>query len=178
MTEVSSPVTPPSPGWARALPLDEKVFLWVVLASVVVMSGVTVGWLWLGKQNPPTDSYRTTPAQFAARTQAFAARYQHKDGRVYVPVGHDAYLLAFRFGFFPTLVVEAGHPVRIWLSSADVLHGFSIVGHGMNINLQIAPNHAYGATFTPTKPGKYLIVCNEYCGLSHHLMQVPFYVVR
>jgi cytochrome c oxidase subunit 2 len=173
-----SSVTSPAPGWARRLPIDEKLFLWVVLASAVVMSAVTVGWLYLGDQNPPTASYRTTPEAFATKTQAFAARYQRSDGRVHVPIGTDAYLMAFRYGFYPTLVVKAGHPVQIWMSAIDALHGFSIVGHGLNINLQLAPNHAYGAVFTPTTPGKYLIVCNEYCGLNHHAMQAPFYVEK
>jgi cytochrome c oxidase subunit 2 len=178
MAAVESPVTAPPPGWARRLPADEKIFLWIVIASVVVMSAFTIGWLYLGHQNPPTAFYRTTPGAFAARTQAFAAKYTQKDGKVHVPVGKDAYLMAYRFAFFPTLVVKAGHPVRIWLSSLDALHGFSIVGHGVNLNLQIAPNHAYGADFTPTKPGKYLIVCNEYCGLGHQMMQTTLYVVR
>ena len=178
MAAVESPVTPPAPGWARRLPPDERIFLWVVVASVVVMSAFTIGWLYLGRQNPPTASYRIAPAGFAAKTQAFAARYQHADGRVWVPPGKDAYLMAYRFAFFPTLVVKAGRPVRIWMSSLDTLHGFSLVGHGLNLNLEIAPDHAYGAVFTPTRPGRYLIVCNEFCGLGHQLMQTSLYVVR
>jgi cytochrome c oxidase subunit 2 len=178
MAAVESPVVPPAPGWARKLPADEKIFIWVVLASVAVMSAFTIGWLYLGHQNPPTASFRTTPDAFAAKTQAFAAKYQGSDGRVHVPVGKDAYLMAYRFAFFPTLVVKAGHPVRIWLSSLDALHGFSVVGHGIDINLEIAPDHAYGAVLTPTKPGKYLIVCNEFCGLGHQLMQTTLYVER
>lgn len=178
MAAVESPVSSPAPGWARRFPADEKIFLWVVLASVVVMSAFTIGWLYLGGQNPPTASYRTSPEAFATQTQAFAKKYQGKDGRVYVPAGKDAYMMAFQFGFYPTLVVKAGAPVRIWMSSVDVLHGFSLVGHGLNLNLEIAPNHAYGATFTPTEPGKYLIVCNEFCGLGHELMQTSLYVVR
>ena len=178
MASVESPVTAPAPGWARRLPVDEKIFLWAVVASVVVMSLFTVAWLYLGHENPPTDSYRTTPEAFAAKVQAFSDKYKEKDGRVHVPVGTDAYLMAMRFAFFPVLVVKANHPVKIWMSSMDALHGFSLTGHGVNLNLTIAPNHAYGAVFTPSKPGKYLIVCNEYCGLSHHLMQAPLYVER
>jgi cytochrome c oxidase subunit 2 len=64
------------------------------------------------------------------------------------------------------------------MSSLDALHGFSLVGHGLNVNLEVAPNHAYGAVFTPTKPGKYLIVCNEYCGLGHERMHGYLYVER
>jgi len=178
MAAVESPVAAPAPGWARRFPDDERIFLWVVIASAVVMSAFTIGWLWLGHQNTPTAFFRTSPEAFAAKTQAFAAKYQRADGRVHVPVGKDAYLMAYRFAFFPTLSVKAGHPVRIWMSSLDALHGFSLVGHGQRINLTIAPNHAYGAVFTPTKPGKYLIVCNEYCGLQHERMQGVLYVER
>ncbi len=166
-----SSVIPPEPGWARRLPLDEKLFLWVVVASVAFMSAFAVGWLVLGKQNVPTDSYRIKPAAFGEKLQEFMAKNTRPDGRVHVPPGEDAYLLAARYTFYPELVVKAGQEVRIWISSVDALHGFSLVGGGQNLNLEIAPGHAYGATFTPEKPGEYLIVCNEYCGLGHHGMK-------
>jgi cytochrome c oxidase subunit 2 len=88
-----------------------------------------------------------------------------------VPPGEDAYVVASRYAFYPELVLRAGEPYRIWVSSTDALHGFSIVGGGQNINLEVAPQHVFGGTFTPEKPGEYLIVCNEYCGLGHHLMK-------
>jgi len=178
MATVESSISPQAPGWARRFPADERIFLWLVLTSVVVMTAFTIGWLFFADHNTPTAFYRTTPTAFGAKTQAFAAKYQGADGRVHVPVGTDAYLMAYRFAFFPVLSVKAGHPVRIWMSSLDALHGFSLVGGGQNINLEIAPNHAYGAVFTPTKPGRYLIVCNEYCGLQHERMQGELYVER
>ena len=49
-----------------------------------------------------------------------------------------------------------------------MLHGFSIVGQ--NLNLQIAPKHGFGARITPDEPGRYRIICNEYCGLGHQNM--------
>jgi len=171
VARVESPVTPPAPGWARRLPLDEKLFLWVVVASAVFMSVFVVGWLFLGSQNVPTDSYRATPAAFSQKLQAFIAEHGRADGRVVVPPGEDAYLLAARYAFYPELVLEAGEEYRIWISAADALHGFSLVGGNQNINLQVAPGHVYGGTFTPDKPGEYLIVCNEYCGLNHHQMK-------
>jgi cytochrome c oxidase subunit 2 len=178
MASVESPVSPPAPGWARRLPRDERIFIWLVVASAVFMSAFTIGWLYLGGQNPPTDSYRTSPAAFSKQVAAFAGKYTGADGRVHVPVGVESYMLAARYTWYPELVLKAGHPYRIWLSSADALHGFSIVGHGQNLNLEVAPNHAYGATFTPAKPGTYLIVCNEYCGLGHHGMKGHIVVER
>jgi cytochrome c oxidase subunit 2 len=177
MASVHSPVAPPAPGWAEPIPRDEKLFTWIVLASVAFMSAFTIGWLYLGKQNPPTRSYRTTPAAFGAQVSAFAAKYG-KAGKVVVPPGKDAYLMAMRYTWFPELVLKAGHSYRIWMSSMDALHGFSLVGHGENINLEVAPNHAYGALFTPDKPGTYLIVCNEYCGLGHQAMKGHIVVER
>lgn len=171
MANVDSSVTPPAPGWARRLPVDEKVFLWIVLASVVFMSVFTTAWLFLGKQNVPTESYRISPAGFSEKLQAFMAENTRADGLVHVPAGEDAYMLAARYTFYPELVVKAGQKVTIWISAVDALHGFSLVGGGQNINLEIAPEHAYGATFTPEKPGEYLIVCNEYCGLGHEGMK-------
>ncbi|MEX2646661.1 MAG: hypothetical protein WD249_10395 [Gaiellaceae bacterium] len=171
MAAVESSVTSPAPGWARRLPIDEKVFLWLVAASVAFMSTFVIAWLFLGSQNVPTDSYRITPEAFSQQVQTFIGKYGGEDGRAHVPPGEDAYMMAGRYIFYPELVLKAGQEYRIWISSMDALHGFSLVGGGQNINLEIAPQHAYGATFTPDKPGEYLIVCNEYCGLGHHGMK-------
>lgn len=166
--EVTSSVTPPQPGWARRLPRDERLFLWLVMGSVAVMTAFAIGWLFVGSQNVPTQAHATTPAAFSAQVAQFAEEYGGPDGRVYVPPGTDAYLLASRYAWYPSLVLESGREYRIWLSSADALHGFSLVGQ--NLNLEVAPRHAMGATFTVGEPGRYLIVCNEFCGLGHARM--------
>lgn len=171
MANVESPVTPPAPGWARRLPPDEKVFLWVVGVSVAFMSAFVLAWLFVGAQNVPTATYRETPEVFVRKVQAFMDEHRRADGKIAVPPGEDAYMVAARYAFYPELVLTAGREYRIWISSTDALHGFSIVGGGQNINLQIAPQHVYGGTFTPEKPGEYLVVCNEYCGLGHHAMK-------
>lgn len=73
------------------------------------------------------------------------------------------------FRFEPsTIRVLVGKPVTFRLTSPDVVHGFQVVG--TNANVMVIPG--YVSTFTVTFPrtGEYLLVCNEYCGLSHHLM--------
>jgi len=166
--EVTSSVTPQPTGWAKPFPRDERVFLWLIVGSVVVMTSFVIIWLYVGRQNVPADTHATTPAAFSAKVSAFAKRYGGTDGRVYVPPGTDAYMLASRYSWYPELVLQSGKQYRIWLSSADALHGFSLVGQ--NLNLEVAPNHAMGARLTVGKPGRYLIVCNEYCGLGHAQM--------
>ncbi len=70
--------------------------------------------------------------------------------------------------------VPAGRPVTFRMTSADVTHGFLIVG--TNANTMLVPGYVSQFTTTFRQPGEYLIVCNEYCGLSHHLMSARLIV--
>lgn len=177
MAANESPVAAPGPGWGRRLPRDERVFLWLVGASVVLMIAVVFGWLAWGKQNVPSTYRYMTASQFSTEVTKFVDRNRAADGRVYVPAGEDAYLAASRYAFYPELVLQANTRYRFWISATDVLHGFSLVGGGQNINLQLAPNHVTGMNLTVGDPGRYLVVCNEYCGLQHHTMKTFLTVV-
>ncbi len=72
------------------------------------------------------------------------------------------------FSFNPNPIeIPAGKPVTFRLTSADVVHGFEVVG--TNANAMAIPG--YVSQFTVTfKPGEYIIGCNEYCGVAHHTM--------
>lgn len=175
MATSESPIASPPPGWAKRFPRDEKVFVVLILASVAAMTAFSIGWLIWGSQNVPTKAEIVDQKQFAATVNEFAKRYAAEDGKVWVPPGTDAYMLAYRYGWTPELVLQEDERYTIWISSADVLHGFSIVSQ--NLNLQIAPKHGFGATITPDAPGRYRIVCNEYCGLGHQTMTTFLTVV-
>ena len=54
------------------------------------------------------------------------------------------------------------------MSSVDFQHGFSL--QPMNMNFQVIPGYDHVLTLTPTAPGIYPIVCNEFCGVGHHTM--------
>jgi cytochrome c oxidase subunit 2 len=170
-----SPVAGPAPGWGRRFPRDEKIFFLLILASVVVLTAFSIGWLVWGTHNVPTKADVVDQREFATQVNEFADRYRADDGKVWVPPGTDAYMLAFRYGWTPELVLQEDTAYTIWISSADVLHGFSIVGQ--NLNLQIAPKHGFGATITPDEPGRHRIICNEYCGLGHQDMAAFLNVV-
>lgn len=169
---VESPVAPPLPGWAQRLPRDERIFLWLILLAGIGMTVFAIGWVYVfGNQNVPDEGYRTTPAAFRQQVTAFADKYRGADGRVHVPPGTDAFLMASRYTFFPELVLKAGQPYRIWMSAEEVMHGFSLVGGTVNYNLQLVPEHAFGLEIRPEEPGSYLVVCNEFCGLGHQTMK-------
>ena len=79
------------------------------------------------------------------------------------------------FSFQPAEIrVPAGRPVTFRMTSSDVVHGFQIVG--TNGNTMVVPGYVSQFTTVFRNPGEYLIVCNEYCGLSHHLMSAKLIV--
>jgi cytochrome c oxidase subunit 2 len=34
----------------------------------------------------------------------------------------------------------------------------------------VVPGYDYGLRMTPTEAGDFRIICNEFCGIGHHLM--------
>lgn len=170
MSVTESSVTSPPPGWARRFPRDEKVFFLVIVTTTVLMTAFALGWVIWSGHNVPRTNARVEPKAFAAQVQAFTTRYGDEQSRAWVPPGKAAYLLATRYSWYPELVLQSDKQYLIWISSGDVLHGFSIVGGHQNLNLEIAPNHGFGVRLTPGDPGRYRIVCNEYCGLGHQTM--------
>lgn len=68
----------------------------------------------------------------------------------------------------PEISLPPGSTADIYLSTPDVVHGAQIVG--TNFNLMAVPGAVNFARVTFDKEGHYLVVCNEYCGTSHHNM--------
>jgi len=89
--------------------------------------------------------------------------------------GATVVVVAMMYAFMPAeMRVPAGRPVTFRLTSADVTHGFQIVG--TNGNTMVVPGYISQFTTVFREPGEYLIVCNEYCGLGHHVMSAKLIV--
>lgn len=66
------------------------------------------------------------------------------------------------------LRVPTGRPVRLLITSRDVIHSFFVPAFRIK---QDAVPGAYTQTwFEVTKPGRYRVMCAEYCGLKHSQM--------
>jgi len=63
----------------------------------------------------------------------------------------------------------------IFLSSKDVLHGLFIAD--TNVNLMAIPGTIANATHTFSRPGRYQIICHEFCGSGHQNMHGVIEVV-
>jgi cytochrome c oxidase subunit 2 len=139
-------------------------------------------WHAVGEQNLSNEAYRTTPETFAAKTEAMAEKYKiGEEGDSGVPIvqpppGSDVYLLSRTFEWWPVLQLEKGKSYRLHLSSLDVQHGFSL--QPVNINIQVHPGYEMVLTLTPSDVGEFGIICNEFCGLGHHVMAGKIRVVE
>ena len=67
-----------------------------------------------------------------------------------------------------TLTVPAGRPVRLLMTSRDVIHSFFVPE--FRIKKDVLPGRYTEAWFEATKPGRYRIYCTEYCGTWHSQM--------
>lgn len=162
----------PKGNWWKPAHKAEKT--WVVIAFVwcMVLFAMMPLWHWKGGQNTSGIRRRTTPAAFYARTLEFTNQYKVGEDRgmpiVAPPPGADVYLTAMSFQWTPILRLQKDKEYILHLSSLDVNHGFSL--YPININFQVVPGYDYGLRVTPTIAGDFRIICNEFCGIGHHMM--------
>jgi cytochrome c oxidase subunit 2 len=66
------------------------------------------------------------------------------------------------------LRVPVGRPVRLLITSRDVIHSFFVPQ--LRVKQDALPGRYTQTWFTATKPGRYEIFCAEYCGMGHSSM--------
>ena len=138
-----------------------------------------IWWHLEGNQNLSNEVYRTSPAKFEEKVEAFAEKYTvREEGGIPVAKpepGAEVYMLSRLWEWWPILELKKGQTYRIHLSSMDWQHGFSL--QPTNINIQVHPGLEHVVTVTPTQTGVFSVVCNEYCGVGHHTMVGRIHVV-
>ena len=163
-------------------PIARTEIIWIAIAFVwgLIMFFMMIYWHIAGRQNLSNEAYRISPEQFSERTQAMVDQYTVRTDPsgyevVHPPPGSDIYMLASLWQWWPILELEQGETYRLHLSSIDWQHGFSL--QPVNINLQVHPGYEMVVELEPSASGEYTVVCNEFCGLGHHLMVGKIYVV-
>ena len=173
-------VTSPQGVWWKPAHRAEKVWFTIAFAWSMVLFAMMPLWHLKGGQNPSGIRARVDPAAYAARVQQFIADYQIGSEAgipvVAPPPGSDVYLLAQMWSWVPVLQLERGAEYTLHLSSLDLNHGFNL--YPFNVNFQVVPGYDYGLRVTPTEAGDYRIVCNEFCGVGHHIMVGKVVVVE
>lgn len=67
-----------------------------------------------------------------------------------------------------TIRVPKGSTVLFQITTTDVVHGFQVAG--TNVNMMVEPGHISRYEAVMKNTGEFTVVCNEYCGIGHHLM--------
>jgi cytochrome c oxidase subunit 2 len=73
------------------------------------------------------------------------------------------------------LVVPVGEPVKLTMSSQDVLHSFYVPA--FRVKRDVIPNRYTVLWFQSDVPGTYPVYCTEYCGTEHSTMLATVRVV-
>ncbi len=141
----------------------EKIWMWasgaMLGAFFLTMAGAAVG-----SSIEPPSHVQTIDPQKVLSDPLF-----HQQGSWVDGAGHvHATIVATAFSWLPAeLTVPAETPVTFHITSIDVLHGFEVVR--TNAQATVIPGYVSQLT-TQFAPGDYMIVCNEYCGVGHHVM--------
>lgn len=151
--------------------LYERIWLWMATVMIVAFLGAVLIAAGSHAVHPPSHMETVDPTKVL--TEGEFVLHQgvetRADGSVVVRMVAQMYI------FQPAVVtVPLGVPVTFRMTSPDVIHGFQVVG--TNANAMVIPGYVTQFTTTFQKPGEHLVVCNEYCGLSHHLMQARLIV--
>jgi len=79
-----------------------------------------------------------------------------------------AYDIGAEAGIPPTLRFPKGSEVTFYVTSQDIIHGFYIEDH--TLNLEVVPGQIAKGTAKFNRPGTFMIICNQYCGAGHAVM--------
>jgi cytochrome c oxidase subunit 2 len=172
MEELHSALVSPRHVWWKPAGKQEKIWVTVSFVWCMILFAMMPLWHIKGGQNPSGIRAKVDPIDYYKRVEQFVTDYKigEESGVPIVapPPGSDVYLLGRMWQWYPALQLEEGKSYTLHLSSTDLNHGFDL--QPFNINFQVVPGYDYGLRITPNKAGDYRVICNEYCGIGHHLM--------
>ncbi len=126
---------------------DALEITWTVIPTIIVVFLFWYGW----------KSYVevVTPPNKAVEIDVVAARWTWQFTHANGVTDSD-------------LHVPVNVPVRLVMTSTDVLHSF--YAPAMRVKQDVVPRRYTYAWFLATKPGTYRLTCAEYCGTNHSQM--------
>jgi cytochrome c oxidase subunit 2 len=125
-----------------SLPLE---LAWSVIPTIIAMAMFVWGAkLYYEMRRPPAEAL-----QIYAVGKQWMWKFQHTGGQREINELH----------------VPTGRPVKILVTSEDVLH--DLYFPAFRTKIDAIPGRYMPVWFTATKPGRYHIFCAEYCGTKH-----------
>ena len=162
-------------------PENKKPEIWLtVITSIGVAAMLTPGlYVWAQFVNPPEDA---DLVEVIGKQWQWSYRFPGEDGMLGTvdsrhissknpfgmnpddPNGQDDVLISSSEVHLPI-----DRPVKLLLRSQDVLHDFAVAQ--FRVKMDLVPGLVTFIWLTPTVTGKYDVLCEELCGVSHYKMR-------
>ena len=137
---------------------------WTILPTIIFFTffawGVTV---YNYAAHPPEDSYEI----FIIGKQ-WMWKAQYPDGQRVIIGGNPKNMTELERKSIGRLVVPIGRPVKLTMTSEDVIHSFGLPA--FRIKMDVLPGRYTSLWFEATRLGEYHLFCDQYCGTWHSLM--------
>lgn len=151
----------------------EEIWLIIAFAIIIIAVAVTGYQTFALGMGPPSHKETVDHTLF----QDGGAPAPFDEPGVY-EVGDNQYEVIMTleaFAFNPSeITVPVGAEVTFVMTSKDVVHGVGIPH--TNVNTMVLPGHIQRITQTFDTADEYLLLCNEYCGVGHHMMTAQIIV--
>jgi cytochrome c oxidase subunit 2 len=141
---------------------DEAIVIGGVAFPAVVLSALLGYGLWLASADAAATRDKAQEISVQGERWWWRVTYQGTDARGLASANE--------------IRLSAGRPVRLSLTSPDVIHSFWVPALSGKVDL--IPGRTNVLTFTPTKTGTYRGQCAEYCGGPHALMGLRVVVME
>jgi len=110
----------------------------------------------------------------------YGIQVQPNNGLVLEAIGHQ-WWYDFRYPGVHGVITQEMHlpmgvPVTLHTTSTDVIHSFWMPA--MRLKADMVPGLINTLRFTPTRAGRYKIICTEFCGTLHGEMQKQVIVIE
>ena len=162
-------------------PENKKLETWLTLLTAVGVAAMLTPGLFVWRQfiQVPDDAM---VVEAIGQQWHWTYRYPGKDGRFGQvnaerisddnpfgidpedPHGQDDVLV-----YNPEAHVPLGRPVKFLLRSKDVLHDFAVAQ--FRVKMDLVPGMQTFTWLTPTKIGRFEVLCEELCGIAHFAMR-------
>jgi cytochrome c oxidase subunit 2 len=162
-------------------PESHKLEIWLtVITSVGVAAMLAPGlWVWAKFVEVPADAVEV---EAVGQQWHWSFRYPGEDGQ-FGKTSISKMSIDNPFGIDPEdpagqddvlipnseLHLQLDQPVKVLLRSKDVLHDFAVAE--FRVKMDLVPGMVTYVWLTPTREGRFDLLCEEFCGIAHHAMR-------
>jgi cytochrome c oxidase subunit 2 len=141
--------------------LAPGLFVWAKFIEVpddaMVVEAVGQQWSWSYRFPGKDGKLGTVDTQYVSDANPFGLNPDDASGQDDILIGH------------PELHLPLDKPVKVLLRAKDVIHDFTVPQ--FRAKMDMVPGLVTYIWFTPTRAGRFDVMCQELCGIAHFAMR-------